>query len=130
MEQVLALRAAGRAKPGDAVPSVRALAKRLGVNPATVSKAWSRLEAQGVLERRPGIGMVIAGHAGRPGGGPGGGGGRRDSKAKRRAALRPLVDRAVVRGRQLGLADAELETLWRKSMREHPGDEAARIQSA
>ena len=116
MEQVLALRAAGRAKPGDAVPSVRKLAARLGVNPATVSKAWQKLEAEGVLERRPGLGMVMAAQA-EP---------KRGTKTRRRAALRPLVDAAVVRGRQLGLTEGEMTVLWEKSLADHLGAEHLR----
>ena len=52
MMQLQRMVAAGQVSPGDALPSVREVALALGVNPMTVSKAYSLLEAQGVLERR------------------------------------------------------------------------------
>ena len=52
--------ASGRVKPGDRLPSVRTIATQLGVNPMTVSKAYSTLEQAGVVVRHPGIGMVVS----------------------------------------------------------------------
>ena len=45
---------------GAPVPSVRDLARELRVNPATVSKAYQRLTAAGVLEVRRGEGTFVA----------------------------------------------------------------------
>jgi GntR family transcriptional regulator len=42
------------------VPSVRELARELRVNPATVSKAYQRLTADGALEVRRGEGTFVA----------------------------------------------------------------------
>lgn len=52
--------ATGRVEPGDRLPSVRTIAMQLGVNPMTVSKAYSTLEQAGVVVRHPGIGMVVS----------------------------------------------------------------------
>ena len=60
VDQVEALVAGGRLRPGDVVPSVRQVATALGINPMTVSKAWGRLESDGVLIRDRGRGMVVA----------------------------------------------------------------------
>ncbi|MGD8818260.1 MAG: GntR family transcriptional regulator, partial [Acidobacteriota bacterium] len=49
----------GLLQPGDEIPSTRALSKELGVNPMTVSKAFTLLEEEGVLERRPGLPHVV-----------------------------------------------------------------------
>ncbi len=50
-----------RALPvGTAVPSVRELARELRINPATVSKAYQRLVADGALEVRRGEGTFVA----------------------------------------------------------------------
>ena len=46
--------------PGTEVPSTRALAEKLGVNPMTVSKSYALLEDDGVLERRPGLTLIVA----------------------------------------------------------------------
>jgi len=59
MEQVRFLIASGQLAPGDELPSTRALSSELGVNPMTVSKAYSYLERDGVLERRPGLPLVV-----------------------------------------------------------------------
>jgi GntR family transcriptional regulator len=59
MEQVRFSIASGQLQPGDELPSTRALSAELGVNPMTVSKAYSYLERDGVLERRPGRPLVV-----------------------------------------------------------------------
>ena len=51
--------ASGVLQPGDELPSTRALSAELAVNPMTVSKAYSILEREGVVDRRPGMPLVI-----------------------------------------------------------------------
>ena len=55
-EQIMA----GRLKEGEQLVSVRELSEKLKVTPVTVSKAYSAMEAEGLLERRRGIGLFIA----------------------------------------------------------------------
>jgi len=50
---------AGDLAPGQKLPSVRALARRLGVHPNTVSAAYQDREAGGQIERRPGSGVYV-----------------------------------------------------------------------
>ena len=107
VDQVEALVAGGRLRPGDVVPSVRQVAAALGVNPMTVSKAWSRLEADGVLARDRGRGMVVATRQ------------EPASLADRRAEVQPLVDRAVTHALHLGLTPTQLVALVRESLEEH-----------
>lgn len=52
--------AAGTLKPGASLPSVRDLARDLGVNPATASKAYQHLTDAGVLEVRRGEGTFVS----------------------------------------------------------------------
>lgn len=52
--------ASGALAPGDVVPSVRDLSKRLRVNPATVAKAYQRLSDAGFLAVRRGEGTFVA----------------------------------------------------------------------
>lgn len=88
--QVERLVAGGQLAAGDELPSVREVAEQLAVNPMTVSKAYSLLEMAGLLERRRGIGMVVA-----------------DSHDKRRPLterlelLRPTLERAAKETAQL-----------------------------
>ena len=59
IEQIRLQVAGGRLAPGDEMPSTRNLSAQLGVNPMTVSKAYTQLEREGVLERRPGRPLVV-----------------------------------------------------------------------
>lgn len=50
----------GTFKEGEAIPSVRQLALELRVNPLTVSRAFSELGDEGLLDKRRGLGMYVA----------------------------------------------------------------------
>ena len=50
---------AGILDPGDRLPTVRQLAVDLRINANAVGKAYEELARQGVLEDRPGVGMVV-----------------------------------------------------------------------
>jgi GntR family transcriptional regulator len=50
----------GEFQPGQAFPSVRALAAELRIHPNTAHKAVQYLIQEGWLEARPGIGTVVA----------------------------------------------------------------------
>lgn len=107
MGQVCALIAGGRLVPGELLPSVRQLAAELQVNMMTISKAYARLEAEGVIERVRGTGMRVRPMA------------ARGSLADRREELRPLVEQAVVRARQLQLDDEQVIAIVRSILEEH-----------
>src|SRR5690348_10733190 len=51
--------AAGELSSGDPLPSVRQLAHRLRLNPATVVQAYRELEAEGFVEMRQGAGTFV-----------------------------------------------------------------------
>ena len=59
VDQTCQLIASGQLPPGELLPSVRVVAGDLGVNPMTVSKAYSLLERDGIVARRRGLGMVV-----------------------------------------------------------------------
>ena len=50
----------GAVKPGDEMPSVRALSMELRVNPNTIQKAYAELSARGWLCSVPGKGCFVA----------------------------------------------------------------------
>ena len=88
--------AAGDLKPGDALPSVRNLAGRLRVNPATVVQAYRDLEAEGFVEMRQGAGTFV-----------------REVIPERRASERTrqasgLVRQLVAEAGRLGISSKEL----------------------
>ena len=51
--------ASGELSPGDALPSVRQVAGRARINPATVVQAYRELEADGFVEMRQGAGTFV-----------------------------------------------------------------------
>ena len=58
--QLRRLIAGGQLAAGDALPSVREVAGFHAINPMTVSRAYSLLESEGLLERLRGTGMAVA----------------------------------------------------------------------
>jgi GntR family transcriptional regulator len=58
--QLRRLIASGQLPPGEDLPSVRDVAVQHAINPMTVSRAYSQLEAEGLLKRVRGKGMVVA----------------------------------------------------------------------
>lgn len=98
VEQVQRRVAGGLWQPGDELPSVRAVAERHAINPMTVSKAYSLLEAEGVLERRRGVGMSVAT---RPAG--------RAASPDRLALLAPALEALVSQARQLGVPAEQVQ---------------------
>src|SRR5687768_9578262 len=101
----------GTLAPGDAVPSVRDLARDLRVNPNTVARAYQRLTDAGVFAVRRGEGTFVA-----------------DvpvplKKSERNETLRDAAGRyagtAVSVGASLDEAVEELETSFDRLVREH-----------
>lgn len=84
--------ASGQIRAGEEIPSVRELAQQLAVHPMTISKAYSLLESEGILERRRGLAMRVAPQHQRP-----------QSAAARVELLRPTLARAAAEARQLEL---------------------------
>jgi GntR family transcriptional regulator len=98
MDQVKFHVASGLLGPGDELPSTRALSTELGVNPMTISKAYSFLEREGVVERRPGKPLVVRALA------------APESEARRLDQLRDSLAPTVTMVRQLGVpADRAVE---------------------
>lgn len=113
VEQVQRLVAGGQLAAGDELPSVRAVAERHAINPMTVSKAYSLLEAEGLLERRRGLGMVVAASAqpARVGG-------------DRLALLEPALLAVARQANQLGITPAQavkaLEQAFQSTEQDRP----------
>jgi GntR family transcriptional regulator len=107
LEQVRRMVASGQLQPGAALPSVRELAMTHAVNPMTVSKAYSMLEAEGLLERNRGKPMTVASQS------------RNHSQLpKRLQQIDPLVDQIVLAAKQLQLSEAELVKALRRKWEE------------
>jgi GntR family transcriptional regulator len=102
VHQVKYLVASGRLSPGDELPTIRALAERLLVNPNTVARAYRELEAAGVVTTRRGAGTHVS-DAGSP-------------LARREclAVLAQRVDALLAEARQMDVSTEEVLDLVRR----------------
>ena len=94
----------GTLRPGERLPTVRALAGELTVAPNTVVKAYSELQREGLIESRAGVGTVVVGEAG---------------EATRRRKVEELYGRVGVLVRDaagLGVAEEELRELFDREL--------------
>jgi len=107
MDQVHSLVAGGRLKPGEFLPSVRQVAEDLQVNPMTVSKAYSLLERDGVLEMVRGQGMRLAERQSRGG------------VRARQEDLMPLLQQIAAKAFHLSLTREQVIEQLRKVMDEN-----------
>ena len=60
VQNIIGLIARGVLQPDDQLPSVRNLARDLGINPNTVQKAYQELERQGIIYTVPGRGSFVS----------------------------------------------------------------------
>jgi GntR family transcriptional regulator len=97
LDQVRRMVSSGQLQPGSALPSIRDLALLHAINPMTISKAYSLLEAEGLLERHRGKPMTVASQSA-----------SRPQLTKRLQQIDPLLDQVVLAARQLQLTEAEL----------------------
>lgn len=110
VDQVRRHVASGRIAAGDFLPSVRQVAVELEVNAMTVSKAYSLLERDGVVELVRGQGMRIAK---RP---P-----ASDTVEERQQQLAPLVEQLLAEAYQLSLSPAQVQNLLARAIKERNG---------
>ena len=94
----------GKAAVGDPLPSVRALAEELVVNPNTVLKAFNDLVREGLIEAQAGRGFFIAARR------------QMYSKAERERRLRAAVDTFVGEVAFLDLVPADILALVRERL--------------
>lgn len=110
MDQIKFHIAGGLLKPGQSLPSTRALSSQLGVNPMTISKAYSYLIMENIVERRPGRPLIVKDFDTDEGG------------RLKLHQLRESLSSSVKVVKQLGIDhDTALETF--KSMLDTPGED-------
>ncbi|MCP4608097.1 MAG: GntR family transcriptional regulator [Planctomycetes bacterium] len=90
--------ASDRLMPGEQLPTVRALAVHLQVNPNTVRKAYSELEILGILDTQQGTGTFVSHRQVEIG------------EAEKQGMLRQICDELVARGNQYGFTVREIVT--------------------
>ncbi len=104
-EQIGLATALGTLSPGSALPSVRELAQQLVLNPNTVFRAYTKLERDGIIYTRRGVGTFVAE--------------RRDilSRAERDRILSASADRMITQAVHLGVSEQELLDIVRRRAR-------------
>jgi len=115
VNQIKYLVAAGRLAAGDELPSIRALAERLVVNPNTVARAYRELEAAGIVTVRRTSGTYVAA-----------GGAPRLEMPERLRLLTERVDALLVEARHMDVATETVLDLVRQrdTILRHRDDEA------
>jgi GntR family transcriptional regulator len=100
--------ASGEVRPGEALPSVRALAQSLRVNPATVVQAYRELEMDGFVEMRHGAGTFVLEVP-------------TDRKTEERLERARLIARqALQEAARMGIPGSELLEVLRGEVRDEP----------
>jgi GntR family transcriptional regulator len=112
VDQVRRHVASGRLRAGDFLPSVRQVGLELQVNPMTVSKAYSLLERDGVVELVRGQGMRIADRSESATNG---------SLRERQEQLMPLLRQVAAEAFQLSLSGKQVRTLLDRVIKELDG---------
>lgn len=110
MDQIKFHIASGLVAPGDELPSTRSLSSALGLNPMTISKAYSYLEKEGVVERRPGRPLIV-----RPFG-------TARLEEQKEEQLTQSLAKAATMAKQLGVDPAEAVRIFSKLLHDDPSD--------
>ena len=100
VQQVKAATATGLIRPGDPLPSVRALAEDLRINRNTVARAYAELESESVIETRQGSGCFLKD-----------GGASPLRKSVRSGRLAEALDAVIIQAHHLQIPDPELQSL-------------------
>jgi len=112
MDQIKLHIAGGLLEPGDELPSTRSLSSELGVNPMTISKAYSFLEKEDVIERRPGRPLVVKHFE------------TGEIKDKKIDQLRQSLEPPVTMIRQLGITVEDAVQLFTEMLERRPSEPA------
>jgi GntR family transcriptional regulator len=99
-------------KPGDQLPSIRELARKLAINPTTVVRVFSDLEHEGVIDLRHGKGVFVADA------------GPRLSAIERERALRALARQLAVEAVQMGAPPSQVIEVLREELADLRGADA------
>ncbi len=92
-------------RPGQLLPSVRALSMQLALNPNTVARAYQQLQSDGVLEQLRGRGVVVCQGA------------TKVCKEVRRTLISDRLQSVLTEALHGGLTAAEIEELVRKQLK-------------
>jgi GntR family transcriptional regulator len=104
----------GRLTAGQQLPSVRALAERLLVNPNTVARAYGELAREQIIETQAGKGVFIATPR------------QIYTKAERNRRLAPFIDATANEGISLGFQPDEIVEALKQRLMKLDADQSVR----
>ena len=93
----------GAMQPDEKLPSVRAMAGQLAINPNTIQRAYAELESEGYIYSVPGKGSFVHPRSG--------------AEAARRQELEAKIRELAAELRYLGVTDAELAELLKEEQK-------------
>jgi GntR family transcriptional regulator len=102
MEQVKHAVETGALRPGDQLPTIRALAQELVMNSNTVVRAYRELEHEGIVELRHGLGAFISSSV--------------SARGKVMRQAQNIVESAIERLRSLGVTEQEMRRLFESEL--------------
>ncbi|MDG1366515.1 MAG: GntR family transcriptional regulator [Acidimicrobiales bacterium] len=105
--QLSVMVAVGRLSPADRLPTVRDLARQLGLAPGTVARSYRELERDGVVVTRGRAGTFVADEPPHS-----------EPLRERRERLRTAALRYVFDMQQLGVAEADIATAVAEAVRD------------
>src|SRR5215467_2793175 len=106
MEQVKHAVEIGALRPGDQLPTIRALAQELVMNSNTVVRAYRELEHEGIVELRHGLGAFISSSV--------------SARGKVMRHAQSIVETAIERLRSLGVTEQEMRRLFESQLSSTP----------
>jgi len=109
VEQIKYKIACGQLRESDRIPSIRALARQLGINPRTVVKAYEELQHAGLVVMQHGRGVFVKSPS------------RATSSKARKRAIIKMARKVLSEASRMGAASGEVLTILK--------DEARKIKS-
>ena len=102
IEQVKHAVETGSLRPGDQLPTIRALAQELVMNSNTVVRAYRELEHEGIVELRHGLGAFISSSV--------------SARGKVMRQAQSIVESAIERLHSLGVTEQEMRRLFESEL--------------
>lgn len=99
MTQIQRQIVAGTLIPGEKLTSVRKLAAALNINPMTISRCYQKMEKEGWLERKRGVGMIVARQ------------GLQGRMEDRFGFIKPTLNALIADAREVGYSKSEVMAL-------------------
>jgi GntR family transcriptional regulator len=107
-DAVRAAMAAGVYRPGETLPSLRAMAIEIHVNPNTVQRAYDELEREGLIYSQRGRGLFVAER------------GTASAQSLAGDGVRRALDEAIRAGQVAGMSAAQLRKIFDAALQHAP----------